>query len=146
MTGHTTAEHILDQIAALAPDQSEDTNKDTFRIGDLAREFDVTLRTLRFYEDRGLISPRRSGSTRIYTRQDRKRIRMIVLAKRLGFSLVDIQSLLDLYDSGQENDNHMQLIREKFAEQESILRQKKDDLENSLAYVSRAVQSLEDME
>ena len=67
---------------------------ETYRIGDLAREFDITLRTLRFYEDRGLIHPKRDGSTRLYSDYDRSRLSVILLAKKVGFSLVDIQEVL----------------------------------------------------
>ena len=72
--------------------------EETFRIGELAREFDVTLRTLRFYEDKGLLNPRRVGNLRLYTRGDRARLRIILLGKRVGFSLKDIREILELYD------------------------------------------------
>lgn len=69
-----------------------------FSIGELAREFGVTQRALRFYEEEGLITPRRDGAARIYSRQDRKRISLILRGKSVGFSLDEIGELLDLYD------------------------------------------------
>ena len=69
-----------------------------YRIGELSKEFDVTLRTLRFYEDKGLLSPRRIGNTRLYSRADRTRLKLILLGKRVGMSLLDVKEILDLYD------------------------------------------------
>src|SRR5919206_1220654 len=66
----------------------------TYTIGDLAREFGVTLRTLRFYEDRGLLSPRRDGTARIYDARDRERLSVILKGKQLGFTLTEIRALL----------------------------------------------------
>lgn len=71
-------------------------------IGDLAREFDVTLRTIRFYEDEGLLSPRREGSRRIYSKRDQVRLKLILRGKRLGFSLADVREMLELYDSAPD--------------------------------------------
>ena len=70
----------------------------TFTIGDLAREFGVTLRTLRFYEDKDLIRPRRQGLNRLYGRRDRARLKLILLGKKVGFSLAEIKEMLELYD------------------------------------------------
>ena len=70
----------------------------SFSIGELAREFGVSLRTLRFYEDKGLISPQRQGLNRIYGRRERGRVRLILMGKRVGFSLDEIKEMLDLYD------------------------------------------------
>ena len=66
----------------------------TYTIGDLAREFGVTLRTLRFYEDRGLLSPRREGTARIYDARDRSRLAVILKGKQLGFTLTEIRAML----------------------------------------------------
>ena len=66
----------------------------SYTIGDLAREFGVTLRTLRFYEDRGLLSPRREGTARIYDARDRARLSVILKGKQLGFTLTEIRALL----------------------------------------------------
>ena len=71
---------------------------DTYGIAELAREFDVTTRTIRFYEDKGLLAPVREGQRRVYTPRDRVRLRLIMRGKRLGFSLDEIHQLIDLYD------------------------------------------------
>ena len=71
-------------------------------IGDLAREFDVTPRAIRFYEDEGLLSPRREGSRRIYSKRDQVRLKLILRGKRLGFSLAEVREMLELYDSAPD--------------------------------------------
>ena len=67
----------------------------SYRIGDLAREFDVTLRTLRFYEDKGLVTPERRGTTRIYSGADRERLRLALFCKRIGLPLKEIRTVLE---------------------------------------------------
>lgn len=76
------------------------TEAETFTIGELAAEFGITARALRFYEEEGLIAPGRDGATRIYSRRDRARVVWILRGKSVGFSLDDIGELLDLYDLG----------------------------------------------
>ena len=75
----------------------------TFSISELAREFDVTTRSIRFYEDQGLLNPTRQGQTRIYSRQDRVRLKLTLRGKRLGFSLADIRELFDLDLAGGDH-------------------------------------------
>ena len=72
---------------------------DSYSIGDLSREFGVTTRTIRFYEDQGLLSPNRNGQNRIYQARDRVRLKLILRGKRLGFSLKEINKLIELYDA-----------------------------------------------
>jgi DNA-binding transcriptional MerR regulator len=79
---------------AMATDTAQVANDSGFSISDLATEFNVTLRTLRFYEARGLVKPRRSGLTRIYSARDRARIALILKGKQLGFTLVEIRAML----------------------------------------------------
>lgn len=73
----------------------------TYSISQLAREFDVTPRALRFYEDKGLLEPRRDGMNRVYSHRDRAKLNLIVQGKRVGFSLIEIKELLDLYHVDQ---------------------------------------------
>ena len=73
----------------------------TFTITDLAKEYQITTRAIRFYEDQGLLTPARSGLNRVYSKRDRVRLELILRSKRLGFSLVEIKELFDLYDSAQ---------------------------------------------
>lgn len=73
----------------------------TFTISELAREFGVTARALRFYEDKGLLTPRRDGLNRVYSHRDRGRLQLILRGKRVGLSLIEIKELLDLYGIDQ---------------------------------------------
>jgi len=83
---------------------SNEEKEQEIRIGELSREFDVTLRTLRFYENMGLLSPTRSGKNRIYSRADRARLKLILLGKRVGLPLATIKTLLELYQHGDNRD------------------------------------------
>lgn len=108
-----------------------------YRIGELASEFDITLRTLRFYEDKGLVEPRRVGNTRLYSRRDRARLKLILLGKRVGLSLQDISELLDLYDP--EGDNRLQLERAEAKGTEQLAR-----LREERASLNAAIVELDD--
>jgi DNA-binding transcriptional MerR regulator len=83
------------------------------RIGDVAREFGLTLRALRFYEDKGLIAPRREGNTRLYSQQDVARVRLVALGRKAGFSLREIKQLLDLHESAEGNARPLRALIEK---------------------------------
>lgn len=106
---------------------------ETFGIADLAREFDVTTRTIRFYEDRGLIEPARDGQRRIYTPRDRVRLRLIMRGKRLGFSLDEIREMIDLYDVGPGEIAQLRLFIAKIRERRDLLEQQKQDIAVLLA-------------
>jgi len=75
---------------------------ETYSIADLAREFDVTHRAIRFYEDEGLLSPARAGTRRVYSKRDWVRLKLILRGKRLGFSLAEVHEMLELYDSAPD--------------------------------------------
>ena len=113
--------------------------KTTFTIGDLAREFDVTHRTLRFYEDKGLISPQRQGQNRIYSRRDRARLKLVLLGKKVGFSLAEIKEMLELYDLKDGSVAHLQVALQRFTRQIDVLRQQKADIEQAIAELGRTV-------
>ena len=81
----------------------------TYSIGELAREFDLTTRAIRFYEDCGLITPQRSGRRRVYTTRDRTRLKLTLRGKRLGLTLAEVKELVDMYESPR--DTHAQLER-----------------------------------
>ena len=83
----------------------------TYTIGDLAKEFDLTTRAIRFYEDLGLLQPERSGPggrSRVYTGRDRTRLKLTLRAKRLGLSLVEAKDIIDMYDSPRDTGAQMQ--------------------------------------
>jgi DNA-binding transcriptional MerR regulator len=104
----------------------------TYTIRDLTKEFAVTSRTLRHYEDEGLIAPARRGAARIYSPRDRARLILILRGKRVGFGLAEIREILDLYQPG---DGTVQLAhaRKKFAERIALLERQKSDIDESLA-------------
>ncbi|PCJ86747.1 MAG: transcriptional regulator [Hyphomicrobiales bacterium] len=119
--------------------KSEDTTENQFSIGQLSREFNVTLRTLRFYEDRGLISPKREGTTRVYSRRDRARLKLVLMGKKVGFSLTEIREMLDLYDLKDGQVVQLRVALKRFQEQVDVLRQQKDDIEQGIEELERTV-------
>jgi DNA-binding transcriptional MerR regulator len=113
----------------------ENKNSSEYTIGDLAREFDVTLRTLRFYESKGLIKPRRQGMARIYSQEDRERLALILQGKRLGFTLREIRELVAT--QGHTKDAALPLSREQCLAQIKLLEKQKRDIETALAELRR---------
>ncbi len=111
----------------------------TYTIGDLSREFGVTLRTLRFYEDRGLLSPKRQGTTRIYNRRDRARLKLALMGKKVGFSLVEIREMLDLYDLKDGQATQLRVALERFKTQIDLLKQQKQDIEQAIDELTRTM-------
>ena len=91
--------------------------QDFIGIGEMARKYGVTLRALRFYEDKGLISPMRVDSARLYSRRDRVRLKLILLGRKVGFSLRDVKQMLDLYDPVGRNTKQYRLVLEKSEKQ-----------------------------
>ena len=108
---------------------ASDNDEKLFTIGDLAREFGVTLRTLRFYEDRGLITPRRSGMTRLYNERARDRVGLILKGKHLGFTLTEIRAMLEAEEKGA---SELNLGREQVAEQIEHLERQKIEIEQAI--------------
>lgn len=102
-------------------------------IGDLAAEFGITTRTIRFYEARGLMSPLRRGTNRTYTRRDRARLRLILRGKNLGFSLEDISDYLSLYDSDPTQVTQTRLLLDRVETHIADLIKKRADLDRTLA-------------
>jgi DNA-binding transcriptional MerR regulator len=98
-----------------------------YSIAELAREFDITARTIRFYEDEGLIKPRRQGLTRLYSSHDRVRLSWILRGKRLGFSLAEIKELLDLYQVDRTGVQQLrELLRRSRVHIDDLERKKRD--------------------
>ena len=99
----------------------------TWSISELAQEFNITPRTLRFYEDHGIITPRREGQKRIYTHKDKTRLKLALRGKRLGFQLADISSLIDMYDGpGSTTPQLKQYIAMLNRHKEQLESQKRD--------------------
>ena len=111
----------------------------TYTIRELTKEFGVTARTLRHYEDEGLIAPSRRGQARIYAQRDHARVTLILRGRRVGFSLAEIREILDLYDRGDGGTKQNVHARAKFAERIDALERQKKDIEESLVELHRAV-------
>lgn len=105
---------------------------DLFSVTELADELGITPRAIRFYETKGLIKPRRAGTTRVYTHRDRGRMQLILRGKRLGFSLADIKEYLDLYDVDPSQVSQLRLLMDKINDRVSELEQQREDLETTL--------------
>jgi DNA-binding transcriptional MerR regulator len=129
----------------LGQPEMDDADKSSFSIGDLAREFGVTLRALRFYEDKNLLTPERDGLTRIYSRRDRARLKLILMGKRVGFSLVEIREMLDLYDLKDGQVTQLKIARARFVEQLGNLEQQKIELDTALVELKRTIEIVSGM-
>lgn len=112
-----------------------------YRIGDLAIEFGVTLRTLRFYEDKGLIRPKRNGTTRLYNNSDRARLKLILFAKRVGFSLVEIREILQTCDTMGNARNPLASSKAQFQTKLMDLKVQKTEIEQAINELSAQLAS-----
>ena len=110
---------------------------DTFSIADLANEFGITTRTIRYYEDEGLISPSRQGQRRIYSPRDRVRLKLIMRGKRLGFSLKEVREMVDMYDADNSEVAQLSLFLEKIKERRTALLRQREDIETILDELDR---------
>ncbi|MBE0581528.1 MerR family DNA-binding protein [Devosia sp.] len=106
-------------------------NRDLFAIADLAKEFGISTRAIRFYEAKGLLAPERVGATRIFRRRDRARLILILRGKRLGFSLRDISDYLSLYDANRSQ--QVQLLTAKIDERLVSLEAQLQDLQTTIS-------------
>ena len=104
----------------------------TFTIGELAREFGLTTRAIRFYEDCGLLAPQRSGSHRIYTSRDRARLTLTLRGKRLGLKLADVKELVDMYETQRDSEPQLRRFVDVLARQRADLETRLADLRSTL--------------
>lgn len=104
----------------------------TFTIGELAREFDLTTRAIRFYEDCGLITPQRSGRNRVYTLRDRTRLKLTLRGKRLGLTLAEVKELVDMYESPRDTQPQLKKFLVVLATHREQLEQQMADLHATL--------------
>ena len=100
----------------------------TYSISELAKEFDITTRSIRFYEDQGLITPQRQGQTRIYSKRDRVRLKLILRGKRLGFSLAETGQLFELYDADKTSVTQLTTMLKLIELKKTELHQQMDDI------------------
>jgi DNA-binding transcriptional MerR regulator len=132
------AQQVARQVLA---DHRDDSAAELFGITELCAEFGITLRTIRFYEDKGLLSPRRLNGTRVYTRRDRARLALILRSKAIGASLTEIKTMLDLYGThGEGRVQQMRYVLERTDAGIRELEEKRAHLDASLAEL-RAINS-----
>ena len=114
---------------------SEELSKERseYSIGDLAREFDVTPRAIRFYEDHGLLAPKRDGQRRIYSPRDRTRLKLTLRGKRLGLTLAEIRELIDMYEPGRDERPQLERFLAVLQDHTASLEQQRSDIEAQLS-------------
>ncbi|MDA8108189.1 MAG: MerR family DNA-binding transcriptional regulator [Betaproteobacteria bacterium] len=117
-------------------DEAPGAERAEFSIGDLAREFDVTPRAIRFYEDQGLLAPARAGQRRIYTARDRTRLKLTLRGKRLGLALSEIRELIEMYEPGRDERPQLERFLAVLAQHKASLEQQSQDIEAQLSEIA----------
>ncbi|ESW84011.1 MULTISPECIES: MerR family DNA-binding transcriptional regulator [unclassified Mesorhizobium] len=133
------------QAAANTNDMSSEAGEELVRIGEMAKKYGVTLRTLRFYEDKGLLNPQRDGSTRLYTRRDRARLKLILLGRKVGFSLRDVKQMMDLYDPNGSNTKQLRLALDKSEKQLARLQKQRALIDDAISELSASMSTVRQM-
>lgn len=110
----------------------------TYSISELANEFDVTTRAIRFYEDKGLLAPRRKGTSRVYAPSDRTKLKLILRGKRLGMSLDESRQLIEMYDPVGSNIAQLQALQERVVERKALLKNQMRELRKMLKELDEA--------
>jgi len=114
---------------------------DTYSITELAREFNITTRTIRFYEDKGLLTPRRRGTTRIYSKGDRTRLKLVLRGRRLGWPLNEIREMISMYDLSGGEHKQLDAMIQKLRQNRATLVKQREDIELSLAELDELEQN-----
>src|SRR5689334_5542434 len=127
---------ISDLVASF--DAGNAADRAIFTIRDLTKEFSVSARTLRFYEEKGLLEPKRRGEQRLYSRRDRARLAYVLAGKQVGFSLEEVREMLNLYDLGDGQVTQLRVALTKFAERIERLEKQKSDIDRVVAELRRA--------
>jgi DNA-binding transcriptional MerR regulator len=117
-------------------DATMSAEEEFVRIGEMARKYGVTLRALRFYEDKGLIAPKREGSTRLYSRRDNARLKLILLGRKIGFSLRHVKQIMDLYDPSGANIKQLRLALDKSEKQMARLQKQRAVIDDAVGELS----------
>ena len=120
-------------------------NETTYTITELAREFGVTTRAIRFYEDHGLLAPRRVGRNRVYANRDRVRLKLTLRGKRLGLSLSEIRELIDMYDAATDEKAQLHRFLEVLDKRRASLQQQREDIEAVLAEIAELEKQCRDI-
>ncbi len=108
---------------------TEAARAETFTISDLAGEFALTTRAIRFYEDHGLLAPARKGTRRVYGQRERVRLKLVLRGKRLGMSLTEIAEILDLYDADKSERSQLLKFLEVLERRRALLEQQREDID-----------------
>ena len=119
-------------------DAAAPRGRDVFTIRDLTKEFSVSARTLRFYEEKGLLDPSRRGEQRLYSRRDRARLAYVLAGKAVGFSLEEVREMLDLYDLGDGQATQLKVALTKFGERIGRLERQRAEIDSVIAELTRA--------
>ncbi len=114
----------------------------TYTISDLAKHFDLTTRAIRFYESQGLLSPKRDKNRRIYDEKDRIRLKLILRGKRLGFTLSEIKTTMDLYDNQPNEIAQLKYVLRVIENHRKVLEQKQNDIQNTLTDMDEMTEKL----
>lgn len=117
----------------------------TYTITDLAREFGLTTRAIRFYEDQGLLAPARAGRNRVYDNRDRVRLKLTLRGKRLGLALSEIRELIDMYNATGDEKAQLERFLEVMDRRRAILEQQREDIEAVLAEINDFERQCRDM-
>ena len=126
-------------LAELLARTGKASDKEVFTIRELTREFGLTARAVRFYEEKGLLAPKRQGQDRLYSRRDRSRLRLVLMGKWVGFSLEEVKAMLDLYDLGDGGVTQMKVARTKYREQVGRLAAQRRDIDTAMNELQRAI-------
>jgi len=123
---------------------------DTYSITALAREFDITTRTIRFYEDKNLLQPQRRGTTRIYSKGDRTRLKLVLRGRRLGWPLNEIRDMISMYDHRGGERKQLDAMIQKLQQNRAVLVRQREDIDLSLAELNEleqnCIQQLDDLQ
>ena len=135
--GLTTKTSIYVNVKVIYNARMNETNQKTYSISELSKEFEITPRSIRHYEQESLIAPKRAGSQRIYTKGDRVRLQLILRGKRIGFSLAEIREIITMYDSPSGEQRQTELLLAKIEQRRKALNQQQKDIETMLLELSQ---------